>query len=149
MADETTSTQDEQMVYKPPPINPPSPTAMMLAWFGALAALGALIVFHLRLSDLAAGLAVAGQFLIALSLSISLSLAAMPYSGPPINPPVPPRRYAWLAAITIGALGVALLGLLRGSALGFVWPAALAVVTAVGFAFTSGRRAPAGPAARQ
>lgn len=140
MADETTSTQDEEMVYKPPPINPPSPTAMMLAWFGALAALGALIVFHLRRGELAAGLAVAGQFLTA------LSLAAMPYSGPPINPPVPPRRYAWLAAVAIGALGVALLGLLRDSALGFVWPAALAVVAGLAFAFLSGRRAQAGAA---
>src|SRR5436305_1997196 len=99
---------------------PPAPAAMALAVGAFLAALGALIVFHLRRFDLAAGLAVAAQFL------SGAALVGMLYTGPPSNPPAPPRRYAWLGAITIGALGLALLGLRGENLLGFVGPAALA-----------------------
>jgi hypothetical protein len=122
-----TDPKDAEMIYNPPPSNPPAPSTMALAGLALLGAVAALVFFHLDRIDLAADFAVVAQFL------SGLALAGMLYTGPPSNPPAPPRRYIWLGAITIGALGLALLGL-RGGALGFDGPAAFGAVTAAGFA---------------
>jgi hypothetical protein len=114
--------QKEQMVYNPPPVNPPSPPSRAYAAIGLIAAAAAFAAFESGRLELAEALGVIGQ------IFAGLSAVVMVYSGPPINPPGPtPRREAWLLVLAIAALGVALLGA-RGSVLGFAGPAGVAVV---------------------
>jgi hypothetical protein len=93
-----------EMTYKPPPINPP--TLRRLATAGLSAVVAVVAVFVLRAGNEwpAAALLIAGQ-VFALWTEV-----AIPYVGPPINPPVPPRRLleAALEGIAVAALGLAL-----------------------------------------
>jgi hypothetical protein len=114
--------QQDQMVYNPPPVNPPSPTSLAYAGIAGIAGIAAILASGAGRAELAEALGVLGQ------IFGGLSAVAMLYSGPPINPPSPnPRRYPWLLVLGIAALGGALLGARRDS-LGFVGPAIVAVV---------------------
>jgi hypothetical protein len=136
--------QDAQMVYNPPPVNPPSPTGRVYAALGALSAIAAILAFLAGRLGLAEALAVAGQILGALS---ALSAVAMLYTGPPINPPGPtPHRERWLLVVGIGALGVALVGA-QGGVLGFVGPAAVAAIAYALYLALGGRGRQAGQTA--
>lgn len=132
-------------VHTPPPSAPPPPTPT-LAYIGGLAA--ALAVGAYLLGQPVAGvwLMVAGEaFLIA-------NLAAMPYTGPIINPPPPPpptRPVRPLIAVAAVLFGLAVLGFGFQSRLGFLG-AGVAGIAAVlgGLLLPGGQAAPSATAAR-
>jgi hypothetical protein len=126
-----------------PPPTPPSPAP---AYAGGVAA-GLAIGAHL----LAQPVAAACLMVAAAALEI-LYLAAMPYTGPIINPPPPPppsRAGRWLIATAAILFALAVLAFGLESRLGFLGAGVLGIVSLVGgFLAPTGQASPAVAAQR-
>ncbi len=136
---ETNDIQQPEMTYKPPPINPPSPMRLVLVTLSAVFTIAAFFAARAGADLGAMGGLIVGQLL------LLLSERTIPYVGPPINPPVPPRRVleVLLEAVAIVALGLALFDLGRQPGTLFTTGIAVAVAAQVGLAvsgLTAGAR---------
>ncbi len=131
-------------VHTPPTNNPPPPPPPPALGFAAAA-----------LAVLAVGAHLLGRPVLAVWLMMGaeglsiLLLAAMPYTGPIVNPPPPPPpTRGWRALIATAAIlfGLAVLGFGLQSRLGFLDAGVAGIVAALGGLMT-GRRTVAAPRA--
>jgi len=150
MAEGTRSQGTEDMTYPtnpvdvntPPPINAPPPRPA--AYGGGAAAALAVVAYLLGQPVLAAWLMVAAEGL------LILFLAAMPYTGPIINPPPPPpptRSLRPLIATAAILFGLAVLGFGLQSRLGFLGAGVAGIAAALGGLLLPGGRTAAAPPA--